>query len=161
VSDYGLDDQAIEVRSQARAKDFSSNLCVQTGSEAHPASCKMGTGGPFPGAKRGRGVTLTTHPHLVPRSGMSRSYTSSPPKRLRGVLRDCFAFFFFFALLYIMYFILFFRRHKPKPKRHTICVSSVAPYSRENVFTRRSLLTIKRKECQKPQAKKGRIPKSY
>jgi len=28
----------------------------------------MGTGGPFPEAKRGRGVTLTTHPHLVPRS---------------------------------------------------------------------------------------------
>jgi hypothetical protein len=38
-----------------------------------------------PGLKRGRGVTLTTHPHLVPRSRMSRSYTSSPPKRLRGV----------------------------------------------------------------------------
>jgi hypothetical protein len=37
----------------------------------------MGTGGPFPGAKRGRGVTLTTHPHLVPKSRMSRSYTSS------------------------------------------------------------------------------------
>jgi len=32
-----------------------------------------------PGVKRGRGVTLTTHPHLVPRSWMSRSYTSSPP----------------------------------------------------------------------------------
>jgi hypothetical protein len=32
-----------------------------------------------PGVKRGRGVTLTTHPHLVPRSTMSRSYTSSPP----------------------------------------------------------------------------------
>jgi hypothetical protein len=31
------------------------------------------------GVKRGRGVTLTTHPHLVPRSWMSRSYTSSPP----------------------------------------------------------------------------------
>jgi hypothetical protein len=29
--------------------------------------------------KRSRGVTLTTHPHLVPRSIMSRSYTSSPP----------------------------------------------------------------------------------
>jgi hypothetical protein len=29
--------------------------------------------------KRGRGVTLTTHPHQVPRSRMSRSYTSSPP----------------------------------------------------------------------------------
>jgi hypothetical protein len=79
-----LDDRAIRVRSPAGAKDFSSNLCVQTGSEAHPASCTMGTGGPFPGTKRGRGVTLTTHPHLVPRSGMSRSYASSPPKSLRG-----------------------------------------------------------------------------
>jgi hypothetical protein len=71
-------DWTIGVRSPAEAKDFSSNLCVQTGSEAHPASCPMGTGGPFPGAKRGRGVTLTTHPHLLPRSRMSRSYTSSP-----------------------------------------------------------------------------------
>jgi hypothetical protein len=51
VSDYGLDDRAIEVRSPAGAKDFSSSLCVQTGSGAHPASCPMGTGGPFPGAK--------------------------------------------------------------------------------------------------------------
>jgi hypothetical protein len=48
VSDYGLDDQAIGVQSLAGAKYFSSNLCVQTGSEAHPASCTMGTGGPFP-----------------------------------------------------------------------------------------------------------------
>jgi hypothetical protein len=32
-------------------KDFSCSLCVQTGSEAHPASWPMGTGGPFPGAK--------------------------------------------------------------------------------------------------------------
>jgi hypothetical protein len=29
--------------------------------------------------KARRGVTLTTHSHLVPRSRMSRSYTSSPP----------------------------------------------------------------------------------
>jgi hypothetical protein len=49
VSDYGLDDRAIEVRSPAGAKDISSNLCVQTGSGAHPASYTMGTGGPFPG----------------------------------------------------------------------------------------------------------------
>jgi hypothetical protein len=62
VSDYGLDDGAIGVRSPAGAKDFSSILCVQTGSGAHPATCTMGTGGPFPGAKRGRGVTLTTYP---------------------------------------------------------------------------------------------------
>jgi hypothetical protein len=34
VSDYGLDDRAIGVRSPAEAKDFSSSLCVQTGSES-------------------------------------------------------------------------------------------------------------------------------
>jgi hypothetical protein len=89
VSNYGLDDRAIGVRSSAGAKNFSCSLCVQTGSEAHPASCTMGTGGPSPGAKRGLGVTLTTHPHLVPRS-RSRSYTSSPPqappRRAAGLL---------------------------------------------------------------------------
>jgi hypothetical protein len=36
VSGYGLGDQAIEIRSPA---------------EAHPASCTVGTGGVFPGAK--------------------------------------------------------------------------------------------------------------
>jgi hypothetical protein len=51
VSDYGLDDRAIGVRSPAGIKDFSSSLCVQTGSGAHPDSCTMGTGGPFPGGK--------------------------------------------------------------------------------------------------------------
>jgi hypothetical protein len=51
VSNYGLDDLAIGVLSPAGAKDFSSSLCVQTGSEAHTASCTMGTGGPFPGGK--------------------------------------------------------------------------------------------------------------
>jgi hypothetical protein len=45
VSDYGLDDRAIGVRSPAGAKDFSSSLFVQTVSGAHPASCTMGTGG--------------------------------------------------------------------------------------------------------------------
>jgi hypothetical protein len=51
VSGYGLDDRAIGVRSPAEAKDFSSSLRVQTGSGAHPISCTVGTGGPFPGAK--------------------------------------------------------------------------------------------------------------
>jgi hypothetical protein len=45
VSGYGLDDWAIEVRLPAEARDFSSNLCVQTGSGAHPAPCTVGTGG--------------------------------------------------------------------------------------------------------------------
>jgi hypothetical protein len=51
VSDYGLEDRAIGVRSSAGAKDFSSVLCVQTGSGAHPASCTVVTGCPFLGGK--------------------------------------------------------------------------------------------------------------
>jgi hypothetical protein len=51
VSDYGLDDRVIGVRSPAGAKDLSSSLRVQTGSGTHPASCTMGTGDPLPGGK--------------------------------------------------------------------------------------------------------------
>jgi hypothetical protein len=56
VSDYELDDREIGVRSPARAKDFSSSLCVQTGSGAHTASWTMGTGGHFPGGKIAAGA---------------------------------------------------------------------------------------------------------
>jgi hypothetical protein len=90
VSDYGLDDRAIEVRSPAEARDFSCSHCVQTGCGARPASCTVGTGFTFPGVKRGRGETLTTHPHLVPGLLMSRSYTSCTPCASIGVLWDCF-----------------------------------------------------------------------
>jgi hypothetical protein len=68
VSDYGLDDRAIGVRSPAGAKDFSSIFCVQTGSEAHPASSPMGTGAPFPGGKARPGRDAGHSSHLVPRS---------------------------------------------------------------------------------------------
>jgi hypothetical protein len=37
-------------------------------------------------------LTLTTHPHLVPRSRMSRSYTSSPAWHLRGSSRTVLLF---------------------------------------------------------------------
>jgi hypothetical protein len=40
---------------------------LQTGPEAHPASCTMGTGS-FPGVRCGGGVTLTPHSLLVSRS---------------------------------------------------------------------------------------------
>ena len=58
---------------------------AQTGPGAYPASCKMGTGS-FPGVKCGRGVLLTTHHLLVPRSWKSRSirtyiYPPSGPHR--------------------------------------------------------------------------------
>jgi hypothetical protein len=48
VSDYRLNSRG---RSQAGAKDFSSSLCFQTSSGAHPASYPMGNGGRFPGGK--------------------------------------------------------------------------------------------------------------
>jgi hypothetical protein len=50
VSGYGLEDRAIEVQSPQRRKDLFSSLCAQKVSEAHPASCPMGAGGPLPQA---------------------------------------------------------------------------------------------------------------
>jgi hypothetical protein len=92
VYDHGLEDRAIQVRSLAEAKDFCSNLWVQTGSGAHPASCPMGTGGPLPGGKARPGRDADHSLHLVPRSWISRSYTSSLPCASTGVLWDCFTF---------------------------------------------------------------------
>jgi hypothetical protein len=46
-------------------KDYSYNLCVQTGSEDHPASCTMCTGGPFLG---GRARTGSDADHPTPSS---------------------------------------------------------------------------------------------
>jgi hypothetical protein len=66
VSDYGLDDRVIEVRSPTGTEDFSSSPIVQTGSEAHPASYPMGTGGPFPGGKARPGRDAD---HSAPSSG--------------------------------------------------------------------------------------------
>jgi hypothetical protein len=48
VSDYGLDGQG-SIPDRGTYK--TSNLCVQTGSRAHPASCTVGTGGSFPWGK--------------------------------------------------------------------------------------------------------------
>ena len=50
-------------------RDFPS---FQTDPGAHPDSCKMGTTS-FPGLKCGRGVLLTTHLVLVPRSWKSKA----------------------------------------------------------------------------------------
>jgi hypothetical protein len=62
-----------------RRRDFSFSLYVENASGASPASCTIGIVAPFPGAKERPGMTLTTHPHLVPRSRMSTSYTPLPP----------------------------------------------------------------------------------
>jgi hypothetical protein len=68
----------IGVRSPAKAKDFYSSLCVQTGSGAHPASCPMGTGESFPGGKARPERDADHSPHLVPSSRTGSSYISSP-----------------------------------------------------------------------------------
>jgi hypothetical protein len=82
VSGYGLDNRAIHVRSPADAKDFplTSESRAALGPTQPPVKCVPG--GLSPGVNRGRGVTLTTHPNLVSRSRLSRSYTSSPDLRL-------------------------------------------------------------------------------
>jgi hypothetical protein len=61
ATDYGLDGPGIKFR---WGRNF---LPIQTGPGAQPASCKMGTES-FQGVESGRGVTLTPHPLLVPRS---------------------------------------------------------------------------------------------
>jgi hypothetical protein len=89
VTHYGLDDQAIEVRSPAEAKIFplSSVSRQALGSTQPPVQWVKVIHSP--GVKRGRGVTLTTHPLVVPRSRMSRSNTF--PLRLhRRVVRVLF-----------------------------------------------------------------------
>jgi hypothetical protein len=48
MSDYGPDGRG---SIPERAEDFSSTLCVQTGSGAHPASYTVGAEGSFPGGK--------------------------------------------------------------------------------------------------------------
>jgi hypothetical protein len=56
---------------------YSADELTFTNNGVHSASCPMGTGVHYPWLKSGRRVTLTTHPHLFPRSRMSRSHTSS------------------------------------------------------------------------------------
>jgi hypothetical protein len=81
-----------------RRKDFSSSLCVQTSSDAHPSPIQWIPGVLSPGVKRSWHVTLTAHPHLVPTSRMNRRYTSSTPKIHHGVYWDSFRFRIWYLL---------------------------------------------------------------
>jgi hypothetical protein len=101
-----------------RGKVFSSSLCVQTSSEAHPASYAMGTGGPFP---RGKGRPEGYADHSPPPSAevMSRSYTSSPPCASIGMLWDCFTFYtssqptYLFATGLLLLFMGWYHTRRP------------------------------------------------
>jgi hypothetical protein len=107
VSGYWLDDRVV---SSVEVTYFSSNFCVHTSSEGHPASCPMGTGVLSPSVKRELNVTLTTHTHPVPRSWMNRSYTSSPPPASPLVCYGtAFLFYLSICTMYIYLFPLHWR----------------------------------------------------
>ena len=93
ATDYGLDGPGIESR---WGRDFPP---LQTGSEAHPASCTMGSGS-FPAVKCGRDVLLTTHPLLAPRSWKGSAIPLPPlwatTRPVTGLL--------YFTVLYIVNF---------------------------------------------------------
>jgi hypothetical protein len=79
VSDYGLDDQAIgfDPRRGQRIIPLTSVSRPALGPTQPPLQWVPGVLSPGVKARPGRDA--------VPRSRMSRSYTSSPPKRLHGV----------------------------------------------------------------------------
>jgi hypothetical protein len=65
--------------------DFSSSLCVQTGSGAHLASRTMGTGGPYPEAKERPGRDADHSPPSSAEVENEYKLYLFSPKRLRGV----------------------------------------------------------------------------
>jgi len=75
-----MDDPGIESRWEAR---FSAP--VQTGPEAYPPSCTMGTGS-LPRGWSDWGVALIMHPHLAPKLKEEYSYTLTPSLGLHGRL---------------------------------------------------------------------------
>jgi hypothetical protein len=92
VPDYRLDDRVTGVQSLAEAKGPSSILCPDHLWGPHS---QWILGVLSPEVKRSLDMMLTTDLHLVPRSRMSRNYSSSPPCCLHGGSRT--------ALLYSLY----------------------------------------------------------
>jgi hypothetical protein len=82
------------VRSPTEAEEFSSNLCVQTGSGARPASYTMGTGGSYPGGKARPGPDAD---HSPPYSAEVKKEGAIPPvaqMRFYGAWRNHFTFLY-------------------------------------------------------------------
>ena len=80
---------AVENNCKARGLVCPGHVCVkglqfQVGPGAHPASGTMGVMS-LPRGQSGRGVALTTHPHIAPRLKKEYSYTSAPPLALRDL----------------------------------------------------------------------------
>jgi hypothetical protein len=83
VSDYKLDDSEFNPRQRQRI--FPLAFVSRPALVPTQPHVQWVPGVLSPGVKRGRGVVLTSHPHLVPRLRMSRSYACSHPMRLHGV----------------------------------------------------------------------------
>jgi hypothetical protein len=81
VSDYRLD-RATGFDSRQRQRIFPLTSVSKPVLRPTQPPVRWVPGVLSPGLKGSQGVTLTTHPHLVPRSWLSRSYTSSLPSRL-------------------------------------------------------------------------------
>jgi len=99
VTRYGLDGPVIESRLGAKY-----SAPVQTGPGAHPATYTMGTGS-FPGLKRP--VRYVGHPpHLAPRLKKEKSYTSTPPLGLPGLLQgELYVYIYVYIYMYIYIYI--------------------------------------------------------
>jgi hypothetical protein len=103
VSDYGLNERAIVVRFPTETRRV-----IPLASVSRPAlrlthvPVQWVPGVLSTGIMRGRGVTLTTQSHLVPRSWMSRSDTPSPPLRLHRCV---------VGLLYLLHLLHPYRLH--------------------------------------------------
>jgi hypothetical protein len=94
VSGYGLDDWAIKVRSRPRRKDFSSSLCVQISSGAHPATCTMGTGVLFLRAKARLGCDADHSPPSSAKVENEKELYSSPPSAFMACSGTALAFIY-------------------------------------------------------------------
>jgi hypothetical protein len=97
VSGYGL--SRLDPRHRRKIFPLAS---VQTSSGLTQPCIQWVPGVLFPGLKSGRGVTLTNHPHLVPRLRMSRSYTSSPPSAFVACSGTAFA-----LTIHIIWYVYF------------------------------------------------------
>jgi hypothetical protein len=89
-------DWTIGFRSPTEAEDFSSRLCVQTGSGVHPASCPMGTRGPFPGSKaRPERDADHSPPSSAEVKNEKELYLLSPQAPLWRVVGSLYLFFYY------------------------------------------------------------------
>jgi hypothetical protein len=78
-----------------RQRIFPLDSATRPALEAHPACYLMAAGGPIPSGKARSGRDADHSSHLVSRSRMSRSYTSSPPWSLHGDSGTALLYYFY------------------------------------------------------------------